>query len=484
MRSFIVCCVLAVLFVFARPLHAQTLEPTVSGVTNTSFTLSWTTAEALNTQVFYGVGAATASAFNWTLSTSHSLTVSGLQPGTTYVVQAESSYFTDTVLTSANLSVTTTGSGGTQMSTPVISGVTTSGFTITWTTAQPLNSQVHYGIGNTNTSAFNWTLSTQHSLTVTGLQAGTQYDVQVESSYYTDPDLLGPAQTVTTTAAATSSPSSSTPSSTYGPVFTAASAQWLYSAPTGTGLNIASITGSMTFLVHSQADGWNYPVQYATGANGCTTFTDTEYYAYTDKYCVPIPTGGFTPSVGSYGANDGHLVVVNTATNTYYDFWELLVNSSGQPTSTNVGQIVSGNLATSNGTPGTTAAEITGLAGDIMPGELNCETCLQHALNVIVPSSMISNLVGTQAPAAKTDGTVTGAIFREGAKIRFDPSVDIDSLTGVSTAVKALMTALQQYGGVITDQTSGSTIAFYSALPSTPDLTGINQIGAHLYIYY
>lgn len=239
----------------------------------------------------------------------------------------------------------------------------------------------------------------------------------------------------------------------------------------------------MTFQVNTHSQGYDYPVVSTDGTHGCTTFTDTLQYAYSDKLCVPNPANGFFPSIGGWGYNDGHLIVIDTATGDYYDFWKLYVNGSGVPLSTNVGGIVTGNLATSNGTPGQTATEITGLAGDILAGELDCETCLQHALSVIVPSGMNSNQVGKQSPAVKTDGSVPGAIFREGAKLRFDPSVDVDSLS-VSTAVKAIMKALQQFGGVITDQTGGAQIAFYSALASAPDLTGINQIGQHLLIYY
>ncbi|MGN6593664.1 MAG: hypothetical protein ACTHJX_12280, partial [Terriglobales bacterium] len=177
-----------------------------------------------------------------------------------------------------------------------------------------------------------------------------------------------------------------------------------------------------------------------------------------------------------------HLVVVDTSAGYYYDFWKLYVDSAGKPTSTNVGGIARGSLS-GDGTPGHTASEITGLAGTIMPGELDCATCLKHALSLIVPSSMNSNLVGTQAPARKTDGTVHGALFREGAKIRFDPSIDVSTLNA-STAVKAILRALQLYGGVITDQTGGSQIGIYTALAHAPDTTGMALIGSHLRIYY
>jgi hypothetical protein len=90
---------------------------------------------------------------------------------------------------------------------------------------------------------------------------------------------------------------------------------------------------------------------------------------------------------------------------------------------------------------------------------------------------------GTQAPINGYDGSISGGIFQEGAKIQFDPSIDVSTLS-VSTPVKAIMRALQLYGGLITDQTGGPGVSFYSALPTQPDLTGINLIGQHLLIYY
>jgi len=265
-------------------------------------------------------------------------------------------------------------------------------------------------------------------------------------------------------------------------LFSGSGAAWLYTAPTGSGLNISSITSGMHFKVNAHDGGFDYPIQYADGSLGCTTFTDTRIYGRNDKYCVPNPPGGFKPSTGAWGADDGHVVVIDTAAGVYYDLWKLYLDGSGKPQSTNIGEIASGSM-NGNGAPGTTAADLTGAAGDIMPGELDCADCLQHALSMIVPGNLNSPQVGTQAPVAKTDGSVGGAIFREGAKIRLDPNLNVDSLQA-STAAKAVMKALQRYGGVITDQTGDSGILMYSDLATTPDTSGLDQIGGHLYLYY
>ncbi|MGH9466063.1 MAG: hypothetical protein ACRD1Y_01790 [Terriglobales bacterium] len=289
--------------------------------------------------------------------------------------------------------------------------------------------------------------------------------------------------TGTSTAGEAATPAATTAAATASPrLFPAAAADWLYSAPTGEAINISSITSGMIFGVNTHDGGFDTPVEYTDGTHGCTTFTDTLIYPNSDRMCVPNPANGFWPATGGWGADDGHLVVVDTATGEYYDFWKLYVDASGNPTSTNVGQIVQGSLG-GNGTPGTTASEITAVAGDILPGELDCDTCLHHALSVVVPGGMNGPLVGTQAPAVKTDGTVAGGIFREGAKIRFDPSVDISTLNA-STAVKAILRALQLYGGVIVDQTGSTHFGINTTLATQPDLTGINLIGQHLLLYY
>ncbi|HEY7855720.1 MAG TPA: fibronectin type III domain-containing protein [Terriglobales bacterium] len=499
-------------------LSAQTLQPTVTAISATTITVQWTTSQRLNTQLHYGTATPNLRVANWALSTNHSATLSGLRPGTRYLLEAESSYYSNPDLTSAVLSATTSGSGGvTPPPTPQppppppppppiptpqpiggsslavqVSNVTANGFTVSWATQQALNTQLRYGTrGATNLKQSVWTLSTQHSVTLTGLSAGTAYTVVAESSYYSNPDLLSPAMNVTTLGSGTPAPPPpvqpppptppTLPPGAGARLFPSAAANWLYTAPTGTGLNISSMVQGIKIGVNTHDGGFDYPVVYTDGTHGCTNFTDTLQYHYGDHPCVPNPANGYFPSVGGWGANDGHLVVVDTATQTYYDFWKLYVNSAGQPTSTNVGAVFTGSL-NGDGTPGTTAANITGLAGDILPGELDCATCLNHALNVVVPGSMNSGEVGTQAPATKTDGS-GGGVFREGAKIRFDPSINVATLNA-STAARAILRALQLYGGVITDQTGGNGISIYSSLPSQPDLTGLNIANQHLFLYY
>ena len=181
----------------------------------------------------------------------------------------------------------------------------------------------------------------------------------------------------------------------------------------------------------------------------------------------------------------------------YYEFWQLYA-SNGTPTNPqSVSAIVMGSLA-DNGTPGANAAMITAAAGDIMPGELSCATCLNHALIAGGPWTLINQTTGTQAPAEKNDGQCSSGgnvVLSEGAKLRFDPSVDVSSLN-VSVAAQAILRALQLYGAVLIDKGGNGTtceqitggIGFYSSVlvspaPSlTADLT--SAAGQHMWIYY
>lgn len=251
---------------------------------------------------------------------------------------------------------------------------------------------------------------------------------------------------------------------------------WLYSAPMGAGVSIAYLNPTVQINTHAQ--GFDYPIAYTDENEGSTSFTD----ANGDVTTVPNPIGGYYPSYGGWGADDGHLVVVDTVQNVYYDFWKLYADGNGNPASTNVGALAEG----SNdgiGIPGTTAAGVTGAAGDLMPGDLQNPNGIGHALTCVVPSAWMNTQVGTQFPAVKTDGVGNGAIS-EGGKLGIDPSTDIADMS-VGAGTRAILYALKWYGCAVVDQTSGNAISIYSDLPNLNniDLTGLDQVGPLLKFY-
>jgi hypothetical protein len=182
-----------------------------SGITSSSATITWTTDQASSSLVNYGASTSYGSSSmpNSSLVTSHSVTLTGLTAGTTYnfdVVSANSSSISST---STNYSFTTTGT----VAAPVISNVATSAITstsvtVTWTTDQASSSLVNYGTttGYGSSSTPNTSLVTSHSVTLTGLTAGTTYDFDVVSANASSVSGTSSNSTFTTSAASGTPP--------------------------------------------------------------------------------------------------------------------------------------------------------------------------------------------------------------------------------------------------------------------------------------
>jgi hypothetical protein len=161
---------------------------TARNVTTNSVTIVWTTDQASTSQVEFGTTTSygTLSAFNSSLATSHSVTVSGLTPGTTYDAAALSTNAAGRVGTSANLTFTT--AAAPPLISQVISQVTGSGSTdasarITWTTDQPSTSRVDYGTTTAygSSSDTDPSLATSHSVILRGLKRGATYNYSANS---------------------------------------------------------------------------------------------------------------------------------------------------------------------------------------------------------------------------------------------------------------------------------------------------------------
>jgi hypothetical protein len=108
----------------------------VSGITTTSATIAWNTDQASSTQVKYGTTTAfgSSSALNSTLVMSHTVTLTGLTPGTLYDCEVLSTNATNITSVSTNCTFTTLSAGTTSSATYLGLDTTTQG---TWTN--------HYG---------------------------------------------------------------------------------------------------------------------------------------------------------------------------------------------------------------------------------------------------------------------------------------------------------------------------------------------------
>jgi peroxiredoxin len=169
---------------------ADTTPPSIQSdpipsTTETGATITWITDEPATSQVNYGETEPYDSTTPDTnLATSHSVTLTGLNPNTTYYFKVMSKDAAGNE-TTAEGELTTLAQADTTA--PTISGVnvniTESSAIITWTTNEPATGQVNYGETETygSTTTLDTNLSKTHTVTLTGLDDGTTYNFQVMS---------------------------------------------------------------------------------------------------------------------------------------------------------------------------------------------------------------------------------------------------------------------------------------------------------------
>jgi hypothetical protein len=171
----------------------DTTAPTISGVgtsglTHNGVTIYWTTNEAADTQIEYGLTTSygTSTIVNTTLVTSHAIGLNGLLAGTTYHYRVKSRDAAGNLATSGDYTFTTAATPDTTaptISSVATSGLTSSGVTVNWTTNEASNTQVEYGTttGYGSSTPLNAALVTSHSAGLSGLAAGTTYHYRVKS---------------------------------------------------------------------------------------------------------------------------------------------------------------------------------------------------------------------------------------------------------------------------------------------------------------
>ncbi|MDO8806151.1 MAG: fibronectin type III domain-containing protein, partial [Elusimicrobiota bacterium] len=159
-----------------------------SNINNAAATISWTTNEASNSQVEYGLSASygNSTALNAAMVTSHSAGLAGLTGSTTYHYRVRSRDATLNLGTSGDYTFTTSATPDTTP--PVFTSVGSSLITyysasIDWTTNEASNSQVEYGLTTSYgaLTALNADMVTSHSAALAGLAAGTLYHYRVRS---------------------------------------------------------------------------------------------------------------------------------------------------------------------------------------------------------------------------------------------------------------------------------------------------------------
>lgn len=176
----------------------------VSSITPTSATISWTTNEVADGEVYIGTNNPVKSGIfrkveNKTLSTAHSFTLTGLNASTTYFYVVESRDASQNKVESAQQSFVTPATPALDTIAPVISGVATSASsttaTVSWNTNELANATLKYGTSTSSmTTLVNPAFTLPHTFALTGLTASTTYSLILESA-----DQAGNTATATST---------------------------------------------------------------------------------------------------------------------------------------------------------------------------------------------------------------------------------------------------------------------------------------------
>jgi hypothetical protein len=176
---------------------------------------------------------------------------------------------------------------------------------------------------------------------------------------------------------------------------------------------------------------------YTINLDGTRTSSGTKQVAD-----VPIPAGA-TPSPG----RDAQMVVIDRITGDEYDIWIAYPDTCRIMT-----KYVQGVYrGAAEATYPSRGAGVPYLSGLIRPWEI-AQGHIDHALALGHPTLDHARCVW---PASKSEGTIDWAGIPAGALIQLDPTLDVDTIPGLSVTGRIIARALQVYGAYLVD-TSGS----------------------------
>ncbi|MBU5614086.1 fibronectin type III domain-containing protein [Geomonas azotofigens] len=181
--------------------------PTMSSITDTSAVVEWTTNEPSTGSVVYGFSSApNLTVPDATLATSHRVTLTGLTAETVYYVKVAATDASNNGPTSSSvISFSTVAAPDTKapviIEGPMAINVSDSGATIVWKTDEPATTGVSWNDGTVYGVLSDNSLTTNHSVTITGLAATKTYSYTVSSKdAFNNGPTLSTAKTFTTSA--------------------------------------------------------------------------------------------------------------------------------------------------------------------------------------------------------------------------------------------------------------------------------------------
>jgi hypothetical protein len=163
---------------------------------------------------------------------------------------------------------------------------------------------------------------------------------------------------------------------------------------------------------------------------------------------VPLP-----PAAAPDPMTDGHIAIIDIERGLEFDFWQFCAGLDHQRPSASWGNVLP--LSASGIFPGGCSARASGFAlgnGLVWPHEIE-QGEIPHALVFAYPYTRAG---GPVRPATASDGSsVELGALPEGAQVRLDPNLDLESLT-LEPWQKVIARALQRYGMFLGD--TGGTL--------------------------
>lgn len=247
-----------------------------ASITSNSAVINWTTDRATDSTVNYGTTSGLGTKVtNASSVTAHSLSLTGLTAGTTYYYQVSSQDANGSGASSVLSFQTPSAASPITISSVATSNITGTGATITWTTSRASDSTVTYGttsaMGQTATNA---SAVTAHTVTLSGLTAGTTYYYQVGSK---DSNGSGLSSVLTFQTTAATSPITVSSVSVGSITSTGATVTWTTSRASDSTVNYGTASSLGQTVTNSS------PVTTHTVALSGLTAGTTYYYQVASK---------------------------------------------------------------------------------------------------------------------------------------------------------------------------------------------------------
>ncbi len=326
-----------------------------STVSQTEVTITWHTDVPADSQVFYGdsENLGSASELSLTLTTSHSVTLSGLTPNTNYVFRVQSKPVGALTATTPGYYEFTTLSHEVPIVAPAniiavsASGITATSATITWLTDKAATAHVEYGIspGYGVVSTSNLTLATSHAITLTDLEPATAYHFRVRSVDEAENETFSEDYTFTTAVAQSGSSGGSSALSTPAAI---------------TGLSVGGYDNASVELVwHTESANADvaalYDIRYSTSPITAASFENAS-----PAQATPIYYGDVSPQ----GTTRAYIVAGLEPNTMYYFALTSKHEASAYSDISNVVSITTNNTSVDTGageaTPGVGSSAVGG----------------------------------------------------------------------------------------------------------------------------